>query len=113
MGGRNERQRLTVEDFRNPLFDKQRIRKRKIEDLGDEWSGDGELGEQGRWVIEGVIFTDGYNEVGFTCDLDRGEVVVKNQQNEVLFSGRINSAEDFEKALKKADRKQMRLWGLT
>lgn len=109
-----EVKRLGVEDFRNSLFDSQKIVRRTIgggrrmaDETVDEF--DLEAVEPRREVIEGVTFTDSYNQVGFTYDLGDGTLTIKNLGNQILFSGVIASTEDFEKALKKADKKQSRL----
>lgn len=89
---------LGIEDFRNPLFDKQRIAKRQIHVNGRKV-----------WAYEGTTFTDNFVEVGFTYILSNGELSIVNTNNEKLFLGKIHSAEEFEKALKKADKKNDQL----
>lgn len=110
---------LTVEDFRNPLFDSQRVVRRKIparpgiEPAWDEH--DEEAFEAGgnpdvrEIVIEGATFTDEFVRVGFTYYVTDGMLSVKNEKNQELFRGVIATREDFEKALKKADKKQKTL----
>jgi len=81
---------LKLEDFQNYLFDSQRAIERKVD---------------GKRAIEGVTFTDNFIKVGFTYYIDSGELSIKNIHNQQLFLGKISSAEDFEKAIKKADKK--------
>jgi hypothetical protein len=110
---------LKPEDFWNPAFSKQRVVKRKLparaatpaDDEGDDALYDGVFGfereprprKKLEEAYEGTTFTDDYNEVGFTYYLSDGLLTVKNKSNVELFKGVIASAEDFEKALKKAD----------
>jgi|SRR5687768_2550125 len=114
---------LKVEDFRNPLFDKQRIVKRLVsarpgvrteddededEDF-DEFAAGREPKRRTETAIEGTTFTDEFVEVGFTYYPSDGQLSVVNTSNQQLFLGTIATSEDFEKALKKADKKQKRL----
>ncbi|HSD12655.1 MAG TPA: hypothetical protein VLC10_03790 [Patescibacteria group bacterium] len=109
---------LKPEDFRNPLFDKQKIVKRRVaarpgvaadDDEEDDFDGEGEPKRRTEEAIEGTTFTDEYVEVGFTYYLGDGMLSVVNTSNQQLFLGTIATPEDFEKALKKADRKQKKL----
>ncbi len=109
---------LKPEDFRNPLFDKQRIVKRKVtarpgvvadDDEDEDFDGEGEPKRRTEEAIEGTTFTDEYVEVGFTYYPADGMLSVVNTSNQQLFLGVIATPEDFEKALKKADKKQKRL----
>lgn len=112
---------LKVEDFRNPLFDKQRIVKRKVaarpgvggddddDEVDDFGSGEGEPRRRTEDAIEGTTFTDEFVEVGFTYYLADGTLSVVNTSNQQLFLGVIATPADFEKALKKADKKQKTL----
>ncbi len=141
--------RLGVEDFANPMFDKQKvvlrtigsdkiIRQQIVRDMardmsqdmadGDSFETDGidqimldaaeyfmEAEEDSLpkkkeiQVIEGATYTDGFNLVGFTYSLEDSSVTIKNTNNEVLFKGKIFTADEYEKALKKADSKQRKL----
>lgn len=113
---------LKVEDFRNPMFDKQRIVKRQVparpgvrteeddnEDF-EEFAAGREPKRRTEAAIEGTTFTDEYVEVGFTYYVADGLLTVVNTSNQELFRGTIVSPEDFEKAIKKADAKQRRLY---
>ena len=86
---------LTIEDFRTPMFDRQKVVKRTVYVRKPK----GEL------AIEGRTFTDDFNDVGFTYYLSDGQLSVVDKENVQLFLGTISSAEEFEKALKKADKK--------
>jgi hypothetical protein len=81
---------LKLEDFHTPLFDGQKAIKRRV---------------HGRYAFEGTTHTDNFILIGFTYYLDNGELSIKNIHNDVLFFGKISSMEDFEKAVKKADKK--------
>jgi len=127
--------RLSVEDFQNPMFDRQEIRVRTIrprnfhledtirnlrEERGED---DPFLEEEARdmleaedypeiqsyRVIEGATYTDGFILIGFTYDLRDSSIRIVNTDNEVLFKGFIYTPEEYEKSLKKADQKQRRL----
>ena len=111
---------LTVDDLRNPLFDKQRVVRRKVparpgieveEDEHDieAFEAGGDFPPKREPVIEGTTFTDEYVEVGFTYYVSDGLLRVVNTANVELFKGVIATREDFENALKKADKKQKRL----
>jgi pyrophosphatase PpaX len=141
-------QRLTVEDSKNPMFDKQKvvlrtiganknIRQQIISDMARDMThdmGSDDFGtdgidpimldvaedfidaeedslprEKSVRVIEGSTYTDGFNLVGFTYSLEDSSITIKNTKNEVLFKGKIFTAEEYEKALKKADKKQSKL----
>ena len=86
--------RLKIEDFRNLFFDRQRVVKRQITFNGRR-----------RWVYEGTTYTDNFVLVGFTYFLSDSTLRIVNTDNQVLFFGKIASAEDFEKAIRKADKK--------
>ena len=88
---------LRIEDFRNPLFDRQKIFQRNVNIAPGKKEP----------AYEGTTFTDNFIEVGFTYIIRTGELSIKSTDNQQLFKGRINSSEDFEKALKKADRKYL------
>ena len=90
---------LTVEDFRTPMFDRQKVLKRTVKNRKP----------RGEEAIEGTTFTDDYNQVGFTYYLSDGELSVVNTDNKQLFLGKILTRDDFEKALKKVDNKLRRL----
>jgi hypothetical protein len=81
---------LRPEDFQNYLFDSQRAVERMVD---------------GKRAIEGVTFTDNFIKVGFTYYISSGELSMKNIHNQQLFFGKIASTEDFERAVKKADKK--------
>lgn len=85
---------LKPEDFYNTFFDKQKPTRRIVDK---------------RPAIEGVTVTDNFVKVGFTCFLDNGELSIVNEKNEKLFSGMITTPEEFEKALKKAEKKNKTL----
>lgn len=106
---------LKPEDFRNPMFDRQKIVKRRVtarpgvvadDDEDDDFDGEGAPKRRTEEAIEGTTFTDEFVEVGFTYYLADGQLSVVNRSNRQLFLGKIATPEDFEKALKKADRKQ-------
>lgn len=113
---------LTVDDLRDPLFDRQRVVRRQVparpgtasededglEDL-EAFERGGEPRQRKEEAIEGTTFTDDFNEVGFTYYPSDGLLRVVNTGNVELFKGVIATREDFEKALKRADRKQRRL----
>jgi hypothetical protein len=117
--------RLTVEDFKNPLFDRQKITRRTIEVDGsssdttisefdedrdeDELFPDRDSPRKKIQVIEGTTYTDGFHLVGFTYSLEDGCIEIKNVENTLLFKGIIYSSEEYEKALKQADAKQRKL----
>ncbi|MEW6617287.1 MAG: hypothetical protein AB1333_02600 [Patescibacteria group bacterium] len=85
---------LKPEDFQNQFFDRQKPTQRMV-------------GK--RLAIEGVTITDNFVKIGFTCFLDNGELSLVNENNENLFSGTITCSDDFEKALKKAEKKHKTL----
>ena len=85
---------LRLQDFENPLF-RTRVYRRNV---------------QGGPAFEGTTFTNEYVRVGFTCIIATGMLSVVNIENQLLFSGKIASDNDFEKALKKADRKQKEIY---
>jgi hypothetical protein len=85
---------LKPEDFQNYLFDSQKAVERMVD---------------GKRAIEGVTFTDNFIKVGFTYYISSGELSMKNIHNQQLFFGKIASTEDFEKAIKKADKKEHKL----
>lgn len=113
--------KLDVKDFRNPLFDRQKVVKRKVparpgmvsdEDDDDDFEAFAAGREpKGRTedAIEGTTFTDEYVEVGFTYYPRDGLLRIVNTANQELFKGAIDSRDGFEKALKKADKKQKKL----
>ena len=113
---------LRLEDFRNPMFDKQRIVKRQVparpgvrveeddDEEFEEFAAGREPKRRTEAAIEGTTFTDEYIEVGFTYYVADGLLTVVNTSNQELFKGTIASAAAFEKALKKADAKQRRLY---
>lgn len=90
---------LRIEDFRNPLFDRQRIVQRQVHTAPGRKEP----------AYEGTTFTDNFIEVGFTYIIRTGELSIKSTDNQQLFEGKINSPENFEKALKKADMKCLQL----
>ena len=127
--------RLTVEDFKIPFFPtdvKRRIlggekRREQIEitkeilkdsdpdnpfldemaeDLAED---DPEFEDDRREAIEGTTFTDNFVKIGFTYFPDDGSLTIVNEQNQELFNGKIDSRDDFEDAVKKADKKHTRL----
>lgn len=85
---------LKPEDFYNSFFDTQKPTRRMVNK---------------RPAIEGVTVTDNFIKVGFTCFLDNGELSIVNENNDKLFSGRIRTPEEFEEALKKAEKKHKTL----
>ena len=115
--------KLTVEDFRTPMFDKQRIVRRQVQARPDAppdededeleeleaFERGGEPRRRTEAAIEGTTFTDEYVEVGFTYYERDGFLRVVNTSNRELFKGVIATREEFEKALTKADKKQKRL----
>jgi hypothetical protein len=137
--------RLTVSDFENPMFDRQKITLRTIdphrhvrEQMINDYANDldetdheagmapsheisRDIAEDmltdeleplkgGKYqVIEGVTYTDNFNLVGFTYNLRDSSIQIVNKQNQILYKGFIYTPEEYEKALKKADRKQSKL----
>ncbi|HKC04842.1 MAG TPA: hypothetical protein VKC54_03145 [Patescibacteria group bacterium] len=136
--------RLTVADFENPFFDRQKIRLRTVypknfhlddivndlaQEMADDEGLDGEIDpflkdtardmlefeadlpqNKKRQFIEGTTYTDGFNLIGFTYSIQDSSISIVNKDNEILFKGFIYTPEEYEKALKKADGKQDRLW---
>lgn len=102
--GSRDDARLSVKDFETPLFDRQRpvVRTVHTDENGCQIA-------KPRKVIEGVTITDSYNKFGYTYDLTSGVVAIINMDNKRLYLGKVTSSEEFEKALKKADRKQRTL----
>lgn len=64
---------------------------------------------RGKGACAGTTFTDGLNEVWFTCFLFSRKFSIFNINIEKLFSGNVTTPEEFYKALKKADKKQRSL----
>ena len=91
-------ERLTIEDIHNPLFDKQTIVQRKVD---------------GKSAFEWTTFTDNFVEIGLTYFLQNGLLSIKNRQNQQLFWGKVTNYGEFDKAVKKADKKHHQLEGLT
>lgn len=94
--------KLTIEDFINPLFDRQRPVKRDVPSRYD--------GSEREQVIEGVTITDNYHMIGYTYFLSDGMLYLncfdeENQSNVRLLEKHIGIYADFEKCLKQADKK--------
>lgn len=77
--------------------------------LEPEYPEDIEAERPKEQYIEGATFTDNFHQVGFTYSLQDSSIQIKNIKNELLYKGFIYTPEEFEKALKKADKKQDRL----
>ena len=90
-------ERLTLEDCANPGFDKQRPVQRRLSD--------------GQLAYEWVTVTDQFAQVGITYTLLRGELSITAFEplNAKLFEGAVQTYAQFDKAMKAADRKRMRL----
>lgn len=124
--------KLTLEDFVNPLFDKQKSIKRynlardKVyhlvfddyhkdllkEDFVEELFRKNIILKERETlmekVIEGVTFTDGFNQIGYTYHFLDGMLYLNywdesKKKNVRLIETPINFPEDFNKCLKKAD----------
>lgn len=83
---------LKPSDFSNVLFDWQRPVYRKI-------------GLDPYATIEGATYTDNFNLLGWTYWPDSGKIQFKTIENIVVFNGVIKTVGDFEKAIKRADKK--------
>ncbi len=86
--------RLTLNDVSNPMFDRRRFVKRKLPDEG--------------WAFEGVTVTDNFFEVGVTYFLETGRLTVVDTSNKLLFDDKVETPEEFAKAMKKVDTKLRR-----
>lgn len=90
--------RLSLDVFKNPVFDSQRPVKRRVNNR-----------ERQEWAYEGVTTTDNFVKVGWSYYLSDGVLSIKNEQNQQLFLEEITKPGDFETAMKKADKKQSQL----
>ncbi len=99
--------KLELKDFQNALF-KTRVTQRwvKLEAVEGEICATTERKQK---AFEGTTYTDQYIFVGFTYLCEDEILSVVNQKNQQLFLGKIKTADDFEKALKKADEKEKSL----
>jgi hypothetical protein len=106
---------LTLDDFRTPLFDRQKAVRRMLParphvqteaDEGDPFMARGEPKRRMEEAFEGTTFTDELVEVGFTYYTYDGMLTVRDMSNQELFRGVINTVDDFEESLRKAERKQ-------
>lgn len=98
-----DKMELKFEDFKNPLFNVW-LKRRKH----DDWVEDGEVIERGEEFFDGITFTDNYRQVGFTYYPKTGMLYIScltSDGNIRLFEGAIESIDDFEAAIKKADKK--------
>ncbi len=95
---------LKFEDFKNPMFNVSLV-KRKLED----WVEDGQVLEEGQTYFDGVTFTDNFRQVGFTYWPEDRKLTIAcltaDKKSVELFAGQIESMEEFEIAIKKADQK--------
>lgn len=94
--------KLTIDDFVNPLFDRQRPVRREIPSRTD-W-------RRKEQVIEGVTVTDNFHMIGYTYFLSDGTLYLncfdkEKQCNVRLLEKHIDTYADFEKYLKQADKK--------
>ncbi|MBI4440704.1 hypothetical protein HY639_00910 [Candidatus Woesearchaeota archaeon] len=94
--------RLSIDDFVNPLFDKQRAVQREVPSRYDS--------RRREKVIEGVTVTDNFNMIGYTYFLSEGILYLncvdeERRCNIRLLEKRIDACSDFEKYLKQADKK--------
>lgn len=85
--------RLKYEDFVNPLFNTSRIKSRRLDR---------------RKAYEGTTFTNNFVEIGFTYFVASGILTIRNPKNQLLFEGKVETKNEFEKAIKKADKKHQK-----
>lgn len=83
---------LTPSDFCNGRFDRQRPVYRKV-------------GRDPYATIEGATYTDNFRLLGWTYWPKTGQIKFKTTENVLVYSGVIEKISDFEKAVKKADKK--------
>lgn len=100
--------KLELKDFENPLFHT-RVKQRRINLAVIDGKVRTTTGRS-QMAFEGTTYTDQYVLVGFTYLLEDEVLSVVNKDNQQLFFGKIKTAEDFEEALKRADKKEKSLW---
>lgn len=116
---------LTIDDFCIPLFNTQSPKRRRmparsevygmIDDQNEDFLDDLDpFPRKKEPVIEGVTFTDEYHQVGYTYHELDGILFLnywddKNKKNVRLFEEKIETMDEFEVYLKKADKKIKRL----
>ncbi len=86
--------KLKYEDFANPMFNGKLVKRQ--DRLTKEW------------FIDGLTYTDNFRQVGFTYYLKSGLLTIAcftKSGNYPLFKRHIDSIDDFEAAIKKADKK--------
>lgn len=95
---------LKFEDFENPIFNISLVKRKE-----DDWVEDGQILEEGQTYFDGVTFTDNFKQVGFTYWPEQRKLTIAcltaDKKNVELFVGQIESMEEFEAAIKKADQK--------
>lgn len=99
--------KLKFEDFKNPLFNVSLVKRKE-----DDWVEGGQVLEKGQEYFDGVTFTDNFKQVGFTYWPEQRKLTIAcltvDKKNVELFVGQIESMEEFEAAIKKADKKIIR-----
>ena len=91
-------ERLTLKDCANPMFDRRRPVRRRVNCRGRD-----EL------AYEWVTFTDGFIQVGITYFLRDGLLSIVDTDNRQLFEKIVQTPDELGKAMKAADRKVQRL----
>ena len=98
---------LKFEDFENPIFNVSLVKRKE-----DDWVEDGQVLEESQTYFDGVTFTDNFKKGGFTYWPEEGTLKIScltaDKKNVGLFVGQIESMEEVEAAIKKADKKIIR-----